>query len=165
MCSYCSQVAPLEQTFERSGRRNRVRECDVDKICETIMGSSSFSNCDHNDHNLEKNLDQLGLELTTDLVLNVLGRLHFEEKTSFRFFMWAGHQKNYSHEPCAYNEMIDILTSTKYKAKQFRIVCDMLDYMKRNNKNVVPVEVLLTILRNYTEKYLTESRNSTRRRR
>jgi pentatricopeptide repeat protein len=155
MCSYCSQVAPLEQTFERSGRRNRVRECDVDKICETIMGSSSFSNCDHNDHNLEKNLDQLGFELTTDLVLNVLGRLHFEEKTSFRFFMWAGHQKNYSHEPCAYNEMIDILTSTKYKAKQFRIVCDMLDYMKRNNKNVVPVEVLLTILRNYTEKYLT----------
>jgi pentatricopeptide repeat protein len=104
---------------------------------------------------LEKNLDQLGFELTTDLVLNVLGRLHFEEKTSFRFFMWAGHQKNYSHEPCAYNEMIDILTSTKYKAKQFRIVCDMLDYMKRNNKNVVPVEVLLTILRNYTEKYLT----------
>lgn len=155
MCSYCSQVAPLEQTIERSGRRNRVRECDVDKICETIMGSSSFSNCDHNDHNLEKNLDLLGLELTTDLVLNVLGRLHFEEKTSFRFFMWAGHQKNYSHEPCAYNEMIDILTSTKYKAKQFRIVCDMLDYMKRNNKNVVPVEVLLTILRNYTEKYLT----------
>lgn len=164
MCSYCSQVAPLEQTFERSGR-NRARECDVDKICETIMGSSSFSNCNHNDHNLEKTLDQLGLELTTDLVLKVLGRLHFEEKTSFRFFMWAGHQKNYSHEPCAYNEMIDILTSTKYKAKQFRIVCDMLDYMKRSNKNVVPVEVLLTILRNYTEKYLTRVQKFAKKRR
>ncbi|KAJ6324233.1 hypothetical protein OIU76_011522 [Salix suchowensis] len=165
MCSYCSQVAPLEQTFERSGRRNRVRESDVDKICETIMGSSSFSDCNHDNHSLEKALDQLGLELTTDLVLNVLGRVHFEEKTSFRFFMWAGHQKNYSHEPCVYNEMIDILTSTKYKAKQFRIVCDMLDYLKRSDKNVVPVEVLLTILRNYTEKYLTRVQKFAKKRR
>ncbi|KAF9673845.1 hypothetical protein SADUNF_Sadunf10G0066200 [Salix dunnii] len=165
MCSYCSQVAPLEQTFERSGRRNRVRESDVDKICETIMGSSSFSDCNHNNYSLEKALDQLGLELTTDLVLKVLGRVHFEEKTSFRFFMWAGHQKNYSHEPCVYNEMIDILTSTKYKAKQFRIVCDMLDYLKRSNKNVVPVEVLLTILRNYTEKYLTRVQKFAKKRR
>ncbi|KAJ6910933.1 hypothetical protein NC652_021546 [Populus alba x Populus x berolinensis] len=44
--------------------------------------------------------------------------------------------------------MIDILTSMKYKKQQFRIVCGMFDYLKRNNKNVVPVEVLSTILRN-----------------
>ncbi|KAJ9152948.1 hypothetical protein P3X46_026452 [Hevea brasiliensis] len=102
---------------------------------------------------MEKALDELGLELTTDLVVEVLVKLHFEERIAFRFFVWAGHRQNYA--PSTYNEMVGILSSTKYKVKQFRIVCDMLDYMKRSNKNVVAVEVLLTILRNNSQKYLT----------
>ncbi|CAN1795401.1 Pentatricopeptide repeat-containing protein At1g73400, mitochondrial [Linum perenne] len=104
---------------------------------------------------MEESLDQLGLELTTDLVLDVLYRLRYDEKMAFRFFTWAGKQQDYVHEACAYNEIMDILSSTKYKVKQFRIVCDMLDYMKRANRSSVPVEVLLKILRDYTLKYLT----------
>ncbi|KAK2973648.1 hypothetical protein RJ640_017020 [Escallonia rubra] len=104
---------------------------------------------------MERALDQTGVRLTTSLVVEVLRRLRFEEKIAFRFFTWAGNQENYSHEPQAYNEVIDILSCTKYKVKQFRIVCDILDYMKRNNKKSVPVEVLLNILRKYTEKHLT----------
>ncbi|KAG6764377.1 hypothetical protein POTOM_031845 [Populus tomentosa] len=77
------------------------------------MGSSSFSNCIHNNRNMEKALENLG------------------------------HQENYFQEPCACNEMIDILTSTKYKKQQFRIVCGMFDYLKRNNKNLVPAECSL----------------------
>lgn len=140
---YCYLSAVPEQTIEG---RNDVGDSNVDKVYATVMDSSI---------DMEKALDQLGLELTTGLVVEVLGKLRFEEKIAFRFFMWAGHQQNYAHEPSAYNAMIDILSNTKYKVKQFRIVCDMLDYMKRSNKNVVPVEVLLTILRNYTQKYLT----------
>ncbi|EEF40500.1 pentatricopeptide repeat-containing protein, putative [Ricinus communis] len=132
-----------EQTVDN---RNYCRDNVADKTYAVVMESSNH---------MEKALNQLNLELTTDLVVEVLLRLRFEEKIAFRFFMWAGRQQNYTHEPCAYNEMMDILSSTKYKVKQFRIVCDMLDYMKRNNKNIVPVEVLLTILRNYTQKYLT----------
>lgn len=104
---------------------------------------------------MEEALDRACVKLTTPMVVEVLHRLRYEEKTAFRFFTWAGHQEHYSHEPQAYNEMMDILSSTKYKVKQFRIVCDMLEYMKRNNKNSVPVEVLLNMLRQYTEKYLT----------
>ncbi|CAI9777041.1 unnamed protein product [Fraxinus pennsylvanica] len=121
----------------------------VDKVYKTVLDNS------HPEHKMEWTLDKLGVELTTPLVVEVLHRLHFEEKLAFRFFNWAGHQEHYSHEPQAYNEMIDILSSTKYKVKQFRIVCDLLDYMKRNNKSSVPIEVLLTILRQYTEKHLT----------
>ncbi|PQQ15413.1 hypothetical protein Pyn_28806 [Prunus yedoensis var. nudiflora] len=68
--------------------------------------------------------------------------------------MWAGRRENYVHESLAYNDMIDILSCTRYKVKQFRIVCDLLDYVKRHNKSKVPVEVLLTILKQYTEKHL-----------
>uniref|UniRef100_A0A2P2ISI6 Pentatricopeptide repeat-containing protein At1g73400-like n=2 Tax=Rhizophora mucronata TaxID=61149 RepID=A0A2P2ISI6_RHIMU len=146
MHPYCSQIASLEEPHGGRGRI-RVKESEVDRLYETVMGN-------HN-HDMEDALDQLGLELTTDLVLEVLDRLRFEEKIAFRFFTWAARQQNYAHEPIAYNEMIDILSSSKYKMKQFRIVCDMLDHMKRSDKNVVPLEVLLTILKNYTQKYLT----------
>ncbi|XP_047949885.1 pentatricopeptide repeat-containing protein At1g73400, mitochondrial [Salvia hispanica] len=107
------------------------------------------------EYKMEGALDELGIELTTPLVVEVLDRLRFEEKLAFRFFNWAGHQEYYSHEPESYNRMIEILSSTKYKVRQFRIICDLLDYMKRSDKSSVPIEVLLTILRRYTEKHLT----------
>nr|XP_043613507.1 pentatricopeptide repeat-containing protein At1g73400, mitochondrial [Erigeron canadensis] len=105
--------------------------------------------------NMEVSLNETGVELTTPLVLEVLGSLRYQEKSAFRFFTWAGNQENYSHEPETYNEMIDILSNTKYKAKQYRIVCDLLDYMKRNDKRSVPVEALLKILRQYADKHLS----------
>ncbi|KAL4274579.1 hypothetical protein AHAS_Ahas20G0021300 [Arachis hypogaea] len=126
-------------------------ESYVDKVYNSVMDSSLGFN------NLENALDQLGVPLSTPLVTEVLYRLRYDEKIAFRFFTWAGCQQNYSHEPCAYNDMMDILSCTKCKTKQFRIVCDMLEYMKRHNKNTVLVEVLLTILRRYTEKYLTRA--------
>lgn len=153
MRSYCSQM------YEGKDRSN-----EVGKVYAAVIGTSSLPYCNHN-HDMEEALDQLGLQLTTDLVIEILRRFYLEEKIAFRFFMWAGHQQNYSHQPRAYNEMIDILSSTKYKVKQFRIVCDMLDYMKRSNKIVVPVEVLLTILRNYTQKYLTHVQKFARKKR
>ncbi len=148
---FCSEVAPLGPTFDCSMNDvgDKCLESDGDKLYNVVIEHSYAY------HNMEGSLDQLGVKLTTELVVEVLHRLRFEEKIAFRFFNWAGHQENYAHEPPAYNDMIDILSSTKYKVKQFRIVCDLLDYMKRHEKKKVPVEVLLKILREYTEKHLT----------
>lgn len=129
--------------------QERLSVSDADKLCQAITSNANPES------DMEKALDLVGVNLTTDLVVEVLGRIHFEEKMAFRFFMWADRQDCYSHEPRAYNEIIDILSSTKYKLKQYRIVCDMLDYMKRNCKKSVPVDVMLMILRKYTEKHLT----------
>ncbi|KAI3459769.1 hypothetical protein Pfo_016432 [Paulownia fortunei] len=101
----------------------------VDKVHKTLL---DYSNPEYK---MEVALDKLGIELTTPLVVEVLHRLHFEEKLAFRFFNWAGHQQHYSHKPESYNKMIDILS--------------------RSNKNSIPIEVLLTILRQYTKKHLT----------
>ncbi|TYG54632.1 hypothetical protein ES288_D09G205500v1 [Gossypium darwinii] len=136
--SFCSNATALDS-----------RLTDVAKVYATVMDNSNAYD------NMEKSLDQLGVPLTTPLVLELLQRLSLEEKLAFRFFTWAASQQDYAHQPQAYNQMIDILSSTKYKVKQFRIVCDMLDYMKRSNRNAVPVEVLLHILRQYAEKHLT----------
>ncbi|KAL5993163.1 hypothetical protein ACLOJK_014085 [Asimina triloba] len=114
---------------------------------------------------MEDALETVGLDLTHELVDEMLQRLRYEEKIAFRFFTWAGHQEGYSHQPKSYDDMIDILSSTKYKAKQFGIVCDILDYMKRKNKDSVPVEILLTMLRKYAEKHLTHLQKFTGKRR
>ncbi|GKV05304.1 hypothetical protein SLEP1_g17334 [Rubroshorea leprosula] len=149
--SFCSKTVSFDETSSLSSNdvRKKCLDSDVAKLYGTIIDNSSAHG------NMEKALDRLGVKLTTPLVLEVLQRLHLEEKIAFRFFTWAGHQENYTHESQAYNDMIDILCSTKYKVKQFRIVCDVLDYMKRSNKDAVPAEVLITILRKYCEKYLT----------
>ena len=124
--------------------------CSADEVYNIVVENVGY------DQNMEKSLEQAGITLTIELVIEILTRLRFQEKTAFRFFMWAARQEHYHHEYQVYNEMIDILSSTKFKVKQFGIVCDMLDYMKRNGKKTVPIEVLLTILRKYTEKHLTK---------
>ncbi|XP_043698876.1 pentatricopeptide repeat-containing protein At1g73400, mitochondrial-like [Telopea speciosissima] len=160
-CSFCSEVLSVDRRI--GGCRTNVQDesiaIDSDILYKTIIENSSV------ERSMEKALDQAGIKLRTELVDEVLRRLHFEEKIAFRFFMWAGHQEGYSHQPQTYNEMFDILSSTKYKVKQFRIVCDMLDYMKRKDRNSVPIEVLLTILRNYTEKHLTHLQKFTKKKR
>ncbi|CAA0842370.1 Pentatricopeptide repeat-containing protein -mitochondrial [Striga hermonthica] len=122
---------------------------DVGKVHKTVLDYSKP------EYKMEWALDKLGVGLTTPLVVEVLNRLRFEEKLAFRFFTWAGNHGSYTHEPESYNKMIDILSSTKNKVRQFRIVCDLLDHMKRARKNSVPIDVLLNILRKYTEKHLT----------
>ncbi|KAL5207693.1 hypothetical protein ABZP36_032128 [Zizania latifolia] len=113
----------------------------------------------------EAALDLLAAELTTPLVADVLHRLRYEEKLAFRFFVWASHQDGYDHEPATYNDVIDILSSTRYKARQFGVLCDVLDHMKRHRTRSVPVEDLLAILRAYTEKHLGHLRKLAKKRR
>ncbi|MQL89507.1 hypothetical protein Taro_022077 [Colocasia esculenta] len=133
---------PTDALDERSAR-------DLDRVYETVLSNSGA------DQNLEVALDALGIELTCELVDGVIKKLRYEEKLAFRFFTWAGNQEGYAHDRQTYNDMVDILSSTKYKAKQFGIVCNILDHMKRKNKASVPVDALLAILREYAEKHLT----------
>ncbi|XP_038975593.1 pentatricopeptide repeat-containing protein At1g73400, mitochondrial-like [Phoenix dactylifera] len=126
---------------------------------------AAIMSCSGADQLLESILDSLGIQPTTELVNDVIRRLRYEEKLAFRFFTWAGHQEGYNHEPPVYDDMIDILSSTKYKARQFGVVCDILDCMKRRNKNTVPIDALLAILRTYTDKHLTHLRKFAKKKR
>lgn len=125
---------------------------DADTVYQTIL-----SNYDSK-HTLESALDSLSLEMSNELVNNVIHRLRYEEKLALRFFTWAGHQDNYTHEFQTYNDMIDILSSTGYKQKQFGVLCDVLDNMKRKRNNSISIEALMAILKSYTENHLTHVR-------
>jgi pentatricopeptide repeat protein len=153
LCSTTHVVLPTNLQDERfAALSDRI----YDAVIETAAGSSEGT---------EAALDALGAELTTPLVADVLHRLRYDEKLAFRFFVWASHQGGYEHEAATYNDVIDILSGTRYKARQFGVLCDVLDHMKRRRTRSVPVDDLLGILRAYTEKHLTHLRKLAKKRR
>ncbi|KAJ0971275.1 hypothetical protein J5N97_019234 [Dioscorea zingiberensis] len=140
------------RAFSSLTSKDEARFPVADQVFDAIVSNSGAG------RSLETTLDSLGIELSTELVIDIIHRLRYEEKLAFRFFTWAGHQEGYQHERQTYNDMIDVLSSTKYKNKQFGVVCDVLDYMKRRSSNSVPIDALLTVLRAYTEKHLMHLR-------
>jgi len=131
-----------------------------DRIYDAVIKTGAESN-----EGTEAALDALGAELTTPLVVDVLHRLRYEEKLAFRFFAWASHQDGYSHKPATYNDIIDILSGTRYKSRQFSVICNVLDHMKHHGTRSVLVEDLLEILRADMEKHLTHMRKLAKKRR
>ncbi|WRX11668.1 hypothetical protein QQP08_004155 [Theobroma cacao] len=112
-CSPAHQSLFVVAVFCSNTRASDSGFSDVAKFYATVMANSKAYD------NLEKSLDQLELQLTTPLALELFQRLSLEEKLAFKFFTWAARQHNYAHQPQAYNQMIDILSSIKYKIKQF----------------------------------------------
>jgi pentatricopeptide repeat protein len=120
---FCSESVPLCPAVDCSvkdveKKYNRV-ESGADKLYNAVIDNSNPYD------NMEKALEQVSLELTTELVVEVLHRLRFEEKIAFRFFTWAGHRESYDHEPQAYNDMIDMLSSTRYKVQTYNMLISM----------------------------------------
>ncbi|ERN06053.1 hypothetical protein AMTRI_Chr05g64520 [Amborella trichopoda] len=132
---------------------------DCIRVCEAIIESNNT------DKGMETALESLGIQMNRELVEQVLHRFQYEEKLAFRFFSWAGKQDGYTHQPQTYNEMMDILSSTKYKTRQYRILCDLLEYMKRKKREKVPIDVLFAILRQYAEKNLNSLKKFAKKKR
>ncbi|XP_057833541.2 pentatricopeptide repeat-containing protein At1g73400, mitochondrial [Cryptomeria japonica] len=121
---------------------------DLDEVCRIISENLDAGN------DMESALEKCGVQMSTELVDKILERFRFQEKVAFRFFTWASHQNGYRHESHTFNEMIDILSSTKFKSKQFAIICDLLKLMKRSSNSRLPIEAFAKVLRDYTEKHL-----------
>ncbi|KAG9459327.1 hypothetical protein H6P81_003835 [Aristolochia fimbriata] len=158
LCTISTENPPWDQT-EYCKSNSHCGTTDSDKLCQVIADNSTP------DWRMEKAFSQTVVVLSDEVVDIVLQRFRYEEKLAFRFFMWAGRQEGYTHRSQAYTNMIDILSCTRYKAKQFGIVCEILDYMKRKSKTSIPTEALLTILRKYTETHLTEVSKVTKKKR
>lgn len=144
-----SETDEVAEAFEEG---NAVTCSDADKVCRAIT-----KNCGA-DQDMESALQACGVQMKTQIVEQVLDRFRFQEKVAFRFFTWAGYQEGYKHEPHVFTEMIDILSCTRYKSKQFSIICDLLFYMKRNRRDALPIEIFVMVLRNYAEKNLISLR-------
>ncbi|KAL8229323.1 hypothetical protein R6Q57_014223 [Mikania cordata] len=97
--------------------RSLADEKEVERVCNVIEELFAL------DRNMEAVLDDCGVRLTHDLVVDVLERFKHARRPSFRFFSWAGQQPGFSHDSRTYNMMMCILGKTK----QFETMISLLD--------------------------------------
>lgn len=92
---------------------------EVERVCKVIDELFAL------DRNMEAVLDSCGVNLTHDLVVEVLERFRHARRPAFRFFCWAGQRAEYSHDSRTYNKMMFILGKTR----QFETMVTMLEEM------------------------------------
>lgn len=103
-------------------------EEEVKRICNVIEELFAL------DRNMEAVLDDCKINLTHDLVINVLERFKHARRPAFRFFSWAGQQPGFHHDSTTYNTMMTILGKTK----QFETMISLLNEM--GDKHLLTLE-------------------------
>lgn len=92
---------------------------EVEKVCKVIDELFAL------DRNMEAVLDECGVNLSHDLVVEVLNRFRHARKPALRFFFWAGDQPGFTHDSRTYNSIMNILAKTR----QFETMISMLEEM------------------------------------
>lgn len=104
---------------EGAGIKSSADPVEVDRVCKVIDELFAL------DRNMEAVLDECGINLSHDLVIDVLRRFRHARKPAFRFFCWAGQKQGFSHDSRTYNSMMSILAKTR----QFETMVSMLEEM------------------------------------
>lgn len=92
---------------------------------------------------LEVALDESGIWMTPDLAEEVLERFENAGMLAYRFFEWAGKQRNYSHSIKAYHTMIGSLA----KIRQYQIMWELVNAMR--SEGILNIETFCVIMRKY----------------
>ncbi|XP_050237499.1 pentatricopeptide repeat-containing protein At3g62470, mitochondrial-like [Mercurialis annua] len=108
---------------------------EVDRVCKVINELFAL------DRNMEAVLDECGIVLSHDLVIDVLERFRHARKPAFRFFCWAGQKQGFVHDPRTYNSMMRILAKTR----QFETMVSMLEEM--GEKGVLTMDAFMIAMR------------------
>ncbi|XP_061342738.1 pentatricopeptide repeat-containing protein At3g62470, mitochondrial-like [Gastrolobium bilobum] len=108
---------------------------EVDRVCKVIDELFAL------DRNMEAVLDECGVQLSHDLVVDVLQRFKHARKPAFRFFCWAGKRPGFAHDSRTYNSMMHILGKTR----QFETMVAMLEEM--GEKGLLTMETFSIAIR------------------
>ncbi|KAI4320579.1 hypothetical protein MLD38_034044 [Melastoma candidum] len=105
------------------------------RICKIMMSTPSLA--------LDTALDQGGVEVSPEVVEDVLKRFENSGTAAYRFFQWAGKQRNYEHSVRAYHRVIESLA----KIRQYKIMWDVVNSMR--GKGMLNVETFCIMMRKY----------------
>ncbi|KAJ4727796.1 Pentatricopeptide repeat-containing protein [Melia azedarach] len=116
-----AEVEPDDDSaeIENVSVKSRADSKEVDRVCKVIDELFAL------DRNMEAVLDESGINLSHDLVLDVLERFRHARKPAFRFFCWAGEKAGFAHDSRTCNSMMNILGRTR----QFETMVSMLEEM------------------------------------
>jgi pentatricopeptide repeat protein len=158
-----------EKEGSKSGEEQRMDSGLVD-LDHDELGNSSTSDCpEANDaHVIQrllkinptrkdrvKALNQCGITIYTDLVLEVLARHKNDWKIAMFFFVWASQQPGYSNGTETYNALLNILG----KAQHFKTMWQLMKQMHNqgDSPSLVTDETFTILIRRYAAAHMVES--------
>ncbi|KAG6644984.1 pentatricopeptide repeat-containing protein At3g62470, mitochondrial-like [Carya illinoinensis] len=108
---------------------------EVDRVCKVIDELFAL------DRNMEAVLDECGIDLSQDLVVDVLGRFKHARKPALRFFSWVGQKPGFAHDSRTYNAMMNVLGKTR----QFETMVSMIEEM--GEKGLLTMETFMIAIK------------------
>ncbi|TYG87822.1 hypothetical protein ES288_A13G245500v1 [Gossypium darwinii] len=105
---------------------------EVERVCKVIDELFSL------DRNMEAVLDECRINLTHDLVIDVLNRFRHARKPAFRFFCWAGQKPGFNHDSRTYNKMMNVLS----KNRQFITMSRLIEEMGANGVSTLDTFII-----------------------
>uniref|UniRef100_A0A803LRX8 Pentatricopeptide repeat-containing protein n=1 Tax=Chenopodium quinoa TaxID=63459 RepID=A0A803LRX8_CHEQI len=128
---------------------------DLGVVLEILRGSVSKSDpsqgqvsCDRprafGGTEVTNKLNQCGVSLTSELVVEVLSRTRNDWEVAIMFFLWAGKQPGYVHSVREYHSIISILA----KRRKFDTAWSLIDEMRKGG--IVNPNTLLIMIRRYS---------------
>ena len=112
---------------------------EVERVCKVIDELFAL------DRNMEVVLDECGVRLSHDLVVDVLQRFKHARKPAFRFFCWAGKRPGFAHDSRTYNFMMCVLGRTR----QFETMVAKLEEM--GEKGLLTMETFSIAIKAFAE--------------
>ncbi|XP_027067196.2 pentatricopeptide repeat-containing protein At1g77360, mitochondrial [Coffea arabica] len=107
----------------------------VKRVCKIMMSCPKLG--------LDTELDQNGIRVSPEIAEEVLKRFENAGVLAYRFFDWAGKQRNYEHSVKAYHTMIEALA----KIRQYQLMWDLVNAMR--SKKMLNIETFCIIMRKY----------------
>ncbi|KAE8009368.1 hypothetical protein FH972_005808 [Carpinus fangiana] len=120
---------------EGVGAKSGVDPNEVNRVCKVIDELFAL------DRNMETVLDECGIDLSHDLVVDVLQRFKHARKPAFRFFCWVGQKPGFAHDSRTYNVMMNVLGKTR----QFETMVSMLEEM--GEKGLLTIETFMIAIK------------------
>lgn len=96
-----SDVSALDHFYHRM-----LRENDMDKVIQNVV--DVVSGADWNDK-VEKELEELKIECSDNLVIRILKELRNHPSKALRFFDWVGESLGFEHNSITYNAFLRVL--------------------------------------------------------
>jgi len=157
-----------EKEGSKSGEEQRMDSGLVD-LDHDELGNSSTSDCpEANDaHVIQrllkinptrkdrvKALNQCGITIYTDLVLEVLARHKNDWKIAMFFFVWASQQPGYSNGTETYNALLNILGKAQHFKTMWQLVKEM--HNRGDSPSLVTDETFTILIIRYAAAHMVE---------
>ena len=130
-----SELSSISRLYTSDAVAKDLSDDSFKKICRIMISCPKVG--------LDVRLDHSGVGASPEIVEDVLKRFENAGMISYRFFEWAGKQRNYTHSILAYHTMIGSLA----KIRQFEIMWDLVSTMR--NKGMLSVDTFCSIMRKY----------------